>query len=337
MKTGEFLVSGQRPLDHRHASDAKIMTKFEQLIERDGPVILDGGFATQLESMGHDIAGDLWSAALLISDPQAIIDAHRAYLSAGAEIIISASYQASRSGFISLGYSTEEADQLMLSAVKLSQTACAEYLESSISPPQIHPIVAASVGPYGATMHDGSEYTGDYDISDEALTEFHLSRLKVLDASGADVLAVETIPNFREAEILCGLLETVSTPAWISFACRDALRISDGSMLRDVARLFAGHRRVHAVGINCTSPTFILPLIDEVRAGATDKPVIVYPNSGETYHTEDNSWSGASCDLENDFNVEAWFKAGAKFIGGCCRTSPADIRAIKRCLFSQAC
>ncbi|SVD57127.1 uncharacterized protein METZ01_LOCUS409981, partial [marine metagenome] len=122
----------------------------------------------------------------------------------------------------------------------------------------------------------------------------------------------------------------VSTPAWISFACRDALKISDGSMLRDAASLFAGHHRVHAVGINCTPPEFILPLIGEVRAGASDKPVVVYPNSGETYHTEDNSWSGVPCDLENDFNVNAWVESGAKLIGGCCRTSPADIYAISR-------
>ena len=307
----------------------EILNKFEQMLDCETPVILDGGLATQLESMGHDIGGELWSASLLASDPRAIVNAHRAYLDAGADVIISASYQASRSGFMSLGYSAEESDQLLLSAVKLGQIACEEYLKTS-PPTSKHPIVAASIGPYGAIMHDGSEYTGDYRVSDEVLTEFHSSRLKVLDAAGADVLAVETIPNFREAEILCGLLETVSTPAWISFACCDALKISDGAMLRDVASLFSGHERVHAVGINCTPPEFILPLIGEVRSGAADKPVVVYPNSGETYHSKDNSWSGVACDLENDFNVDEWITAGARLIGGCCRTSPADIYAISR-------
>lgn len=309
------------------------MNKFRLLLEREGPVILDGGLATQLEAMGRDIGSDLWSAALLASEPRAVIDAHRAYLDAGAECIISASYQASRAGFMSHGHSAAEADHLIVSAVELALAARDEYLSDNPGI-QYQPIVAASVGPYGAAMHDGSEYTGNYDVADDDLRRFHSLRLHVLDACGADVLAVETIPNFHEAEILCNLLEDVSTPAWVSFACRDERNISDGSRFRRAASLYSNHPCVLAVGINCTPPQFVLPLIDEMKSAAPDKAIVVYPNSGETYHVEDNSWSGQACDLDKEFNVNAWHSAGAKLIGGCCRTGPADIARIKSRLTS---
>ena len=304
------------------------MNRFRQLLDRAGPIILDGGLATQLESMGCDIDGDLWSASLLVRNPRAIVDAHLAYLDAGAECIISASYQASRSGFMSRGHSEAEADRLIASAVELARTARDEYLADNPGV-EYQPAIAASVGPYGAIMHDGSEYTGAYDVSDDELRRFHASRLDVLDASGADVLAVETIPNFREAQVLCRLLEEVSTPAWVSFACRDQRNISDGSPLRAAAGLFAKHPRILAVGVNCTPPRLVSPLIDEVKSGAPGKAIVVYPNSGETYRSADNSWSGEACDLEKDFNVCAWRRAGAKLIGGCCRTGPGDIAKIR--------
>lgn len=309
------------------------MNKFEQALHEDRIIILDGGFATQLESMGFDISGNLWSAKLLDSNPQAIVDAHRAYLGAGADCIISASYQASRKGFMSMGKTADEADRLIVSAVKLALVARREYLADK-SPVDFSPLVAASVGPFGAIMHDGSEYTGDYDVVAEDLRCFHEERLILLDRSGADVLAVETIPNFVEAKVLSELLEHVNTPAWVSFACRDAEHISDGTSLSDAAALFADHPRVLALGINCTPPEFITPLIREMRRVAPGKPVVVYPNSGEHYHAEDNSWSGDVCDLDRDFNVLDWHEAGARFIGGCCRTGPEDISAIRNRLLT---
>jgi homocysteine S-methyltransferase len=178
-------------------------------------------------------------------------------------------------------------------------------------------------------VHDGSEYTGVYRIADEDLGAFHAGRLRLLDGAGADLLAVETIPNFREAQILCDLLDDVTTPAWVSFACRDQRNISDGSRLWAAAGLFADHPNVLAIGINCTAPAHIEALIGEVAAAAPDKAIIVYPNSGETYQSDDNSWSGDACDLDKDFDVAAWRKAGAKLIGGCCRTTPADIASIR--------
>ena len=304
------------------------MNTFEQLLERDGPVVLDGGFATQLESMGHNIDGDLWSAKLLASNPRAIVDAHIAYLEAGAEIIVSASYQASRAGFMSHGMNAEEADRLIVSAVTLALEAREKFL--SENPAALSPLIAASVGPWGATVHDGSEYTGQYDIADDDLGAFHAERLRLLDSAGADLLAVETIPNFREAQILCDLLDDTSTPAWVSFACRDGRNLSDGSRVWAAAGLFADHANVPALGINCTAPAHITSLIREVAAAAPDKKIVVYPNSGETYHSRDNRWSGKACDLDSDFDVAGWWAAGAKLIGGCCRTSPEDIAAIRK-------
>jgi homocysteine S-methyltransferase len=312
---------------------AETTSRIRQLLDRHGPVILDGGLATQLEAMGFDIDSELWSAALLASEPRAIVDAHLAYLEAGAECIISASYQASRAGFVSRGYSAAEADRLIISSVELACTARDEFLSTNTDV-QVQPVVAASVGPYGATVHDGSEYTGNYDVSDQDLHRFHASRLQLLDTAGADVLAVETIPNFREAEILRELLEDVATPAWVAFACRDARYISDGSEFAAAVALFSKHHRVLAVGINCTPPEFVLPLIETAKSVAPDKAIIAYPNSGETFHAEDNSWSGQACDLDKDFNVHAWHAAGAKLIGGCCRTGPQDIARIKSRLSS---
>ncbi len=254
---------------------------FEKALLRAGPVVLDGGLATELETQGFDIAGVLWSAALLQSNPGAIVNAHRAYLDAGADCIISASYQASRLGFMSLGLSATASDQLIASSVKLARTARSEFLAANPTTNR-SPIVAASVGPYGAALADGSEYTGSYDISLTELREFHASRLEILDRSGADVLACETIPDIVEAQVLCELLRDVATPAWIAFSCRDEQRISDGTKLREAVALFADHPRVLATGVNCTPPGLITALIGEVQKGAPQKAVVVYPNSGET-------------------------------------------------------
>ena len=305
------------------------MNIFEEALLRGETVLLDGGLATELETQGFDIAGVLWSAALLQSNPGAIVNAHRAYLDAGADCIISASYQASRLGFMSLGLSAAASDQLIAGSVELARTARSEFLAAN-STTNKSPIVAASVGPYGAALADGSEYTGSYDISAAELREFHSSRLEILDRSGADVLACETIPDIVEAEVLCDLLRDVATPAWIAFSCRDERRISDGTLLSEAVALFADHPRVLATGINCTPPGLITALIGEVRIGAPQKAVVVYPNSGETYHAADNSWSGSAGDADPEFDISAWLDAGATLIGGCCRTGPENIASIGR-------
>ncbi len=301
---------------------------FVEALASPGSILLDGGLATELEARGYDISTALWSAGLLQSDSQAIVDVHRAFLDAGARCIISASYQASRQGFMSLGISANAADELIASSVSLARTARQQYLDDNSGTDPV-PIVAASVGPYGATLNDGSEYTGNYSIGQNALRDFHEERLAILDRAGADVLACETIPNYQEAQVLCELLKDVISPAWISFSCSDELHISDGTPLAEVADLFRDHPKVLAIGINCTAPRLISRLIDQVRAAAPNKAIVVYPNSGEKYDAEDHSWSGTTSPVEVATAAEAWRDAGAKLIGGCCRMGPQHIGAIR--------
>jgi len=300
------------------------MNLFEEALSHHRTLLLDGGLATELEAQGHDINGTLWSASLLRTNPQAIVDAHLAYLEAGAQCIISASYQASRHGLMSLGISAEEADALIVSSVHLARQACDLFLERHPDA-GYRPIVAASVGPFGAALHDGSEYTGQYDIDDAGLRQFHQERLSLLDASGADVLACETIPNATEAAVLCDLLMTASTPAWISFSCRNSHCISDGTYLRTVAEMFGDHPRVLAIGINCTAPHLVSTLIGEIRQAAPGKAIIVYPNSGEKYESASNSWFGMTSPVECADAAVSWRNAGADIIGGCCRVGPNHI------------
>lgn len=287
-------------------------TGFAQLLLRNTPTVIDGGLATQLEAQGCDINNPLWSASVIASNPQAIIDAHRAYLEAGAEVIITASYQATD-------------PVLLLRSVELALQARDEYQSASGN----RALVAASVGPYGAVLSDGSEYTGDYAIDVDELHDFHRGRLELLDSSGADLLACETIPSRAEAIALGHLLRSVQSPAWISFSCRDGQHLNDGTPIEEVADLFRNHPRVLALGINCTLPQHVLSLIERLRAVLPDKAIVVYPNSGEVFDAQDKTWSGVVTAEDWATAAQAWAAAGANIIGGCCRTGPQHIRAIR--------
>ncbi len=301
---------------------------FANALRRDGPILIDGGLATQCETQGCDLNNSLWSAALLRLQPEALVAAHRAYLEAGAECIATASYQASRRGFMSLGVGKNEADDLIVRSVDLARQAISEFRRNSGGEPE--PWIAASIGPYGAALHDGSEYTGDYSVTSDELREFHEQRLGLLDKENPDVLACETIPSLAEAKVLCELLKDCRSPAWISFSCCDGGHISDGTPIGQVARLFVNHPRVMAVGVNCTAPNLMLPLIAELRSVIPDKAIIVYPNSGEIYDATDNSWSGTATADECGAAAATWAAAGAKIVGGCCRMGPEHIREIRR-------
>ena len=302
-------------------------TAFAALIGQDRAVVLDGGLATQLEAQGHNIDGVLWSAMLLHTNPRAIVLAHRAYLDAGAEIVTSASYQASRAGFHQLGISADDADALIVSSVSLARQACDEFQRDNAEIAEAR-LVAASVGPYGAVLMDGSEYTGDYGISRSVLRDFHEQRLALLDSTNADVLACETIPSLEEVGVLAELLAKAQTPAWISFSCRDDNSLSDGTPIADAAALLKDHPTVLAVGINCTPPQFTVSLVSNIAEAAPGKAIIAYPNSGERYAAHDNSWSGAADSDDIATAAAAWVDAGAKLVGGCCRVGPAQISAI---------
>ena len=312
-------------INHIHNRDKNL---FEKALSRDGVVVLDGGLATQLETQGCDIGDELWSAGMLQSNPAAIVDAHLAFLEGGAEIIISASYQASRMGFMSVGLSEQQADDLIVKSVELACAARKQFLEAH---PEsgLTPIVAASIGPYGAAMHDGSEYTGEYEVDEQGLRQFHEGRLRLLDKSGADVLACETIPNKSEANVLHDLLMDVELPAWVSFSCRDERCISDGTPLQGASRIFRDHPRVLALGVNCTAPHLITSLIGEIKMVVPHKAIVVYPNSGETYEVADNSWHGSASPAKCADESRIWLNAGAKVIGGCCRVGPEHITAIR--------
>ena len=301
---------------------------FIRALERDVPLILDGGLATQLEAQGCDISNALWSASLLQSNPEAIVEAMRAYLDAGAECIATASYQASREGFANVGLSGEEANALMLLSVDLAEQARSEYLAANPGA-DFTPLIAASIGPYGAMLHDGSEYEGNYGVSAATLRDFHAPRLQLFDASNADVIAVETIPSALEARVLVELLADCESPAWISFSCTDETYLVDGTPVAEVAGLFRDHPTVVAVGINCTPPQFVPELIRKVKVTVPKKAVIAYPNSGEIYSAEDNAWFGTVTPGDCASAASAWVDAGARIVGGCCRMGPEHIRAIR--------
>jgi homocysteine S-methyltransferase len=293
--------------------------------------LLDGGLATQLEASGYELNHKLWSARLLLEKPEAIIDAHLAYLRAGAQCIISASYQASIDGFMQAGLSRPRAEDTIKLSVQLAQEAVELFCRESL--PAKRPLVAASIGPYGACLADGSEYHGRYDLDEEALVEFHRSRVALLGASDADLLACETIPSLPEAAALGTLLSEQHTPAWLSFSCADEKHLNDGHPISTAAALLNDNKNIFALGVNCTSPQYINPLIKQLKA-STDKVIVVYPNSGERFDAVDKTWHGTALPRDCAQAAVGWYESGAGIIGGCCRMGPEHIREIAKAISS---
>jgi homocysteine S-methyltransferase len=280
-------------------------------------LICDGGLATELEARGHDLSDPLWSARLLADDPDEIVAVHAAYFRAGAQIATTASYQASFEGFAARGIDRDRAVELLCRSVELARVARDETGGGGL--------VAASIGPYGAALADGSEYRGRYGLSVEALTRWHRPRLEILAAAGADVLACETVPDADEAEALVDLVRTAGVPAWLSYTI-DRTNTRAGQPLAEAFAVAAGVDEIVAVGVNCCAPADVLPAID--IASRIGKPVIVYPNSGERW--DGGSWTGAA-----QYSAELagqWIAAGARIVGGCCRVGPADIAAVAESL-----
>lgn len=290
------------------------------------PLLLDGGLSNELERQGCDLNQKLWSATLLESNPEAIILAHLAYLEAGARCIITSSYQATLPGFMAIGYDEESAKALILKSVQLAEEARNRFLSSN--PHASKPLIAASIGPYGAYLADGSEYRGDYVIADQDLWDFHQPRIKLLDDSKADLLACETIPGFQEAKVLSAILENAKKPAWVSFSCKDGQHINDGTPIEQCAAYFADHPTVYAIGVNCTSPEFISALIRSIKTQSRNKRIVVYPNSGAVYHAESKTWAGLSDLPSCELMVKEWMDLGADIIGGCCGIGPEQIKAM---------
>lgn len=293
--------------------------------------VLDGGMATELERRGCNIFGPLWSAQVLDTSPSAIEQVHLDYLRAGADCISTVSYQVSAIGYLELGRSREDAAHALRQSVALAQAARDQYRsESNVITESKWPIaIAASLGPYGAALHNGAEYHGRYDIGFDALVDFHAERLAVVTNTEADLAALETIPSLEEAQaILHALAQFPNLRAWLSFACRNATHVAHGESLAECAALLNGYEQVVAMGINCTHPRFIADLIG-VAGAATEKPVFVYPNSGEAWDAANRRWLGTSDVAEYGELASTWFQAGARAVGGCCRTTPAHIRAVR--------
>lgn len=287
----------------------------------DRAVVLDGGLATLLERHGHDLSSDLWSARLLRDDPAAIERAHREFFAAGAEVATTASYQVSFEGFGAAGVDRDEVEQLIRRSVTLAASA-----RDAVEPDGW---VAASVGPYGAVLADGSEYRGDYDLDVAGLRAFHRPRLDVLASTvgeHADVLAVETIPCLAEVEAVLAELDGTGVPAWLSLSAADGCTRA-GEPLEEAFAMAADVAEVLAVGVNCTTPA---DASDVVGLAGARGPAVVYPNSGQSWNATTRAWEGRSAFHADD--VSTWVSAGARLVGGCCRVGPEDIASLRATL-----
>jgi homocysteine S-methyltransferase len=281
-----------------------------------GGVLLDGGLGTLLEARGHDLSSSLWSARLLMEHPEAILDAHREYFRAGADVAISASYQVSYDALTAIGQGAGAVDELLRLSISLAAEARDEIRAGGW--------VAASVGPFGASRADGSEYHGGYGLTVAELRDWHRRRLEVLIDAGADVLAVETIPSLAEVEAIVSEIDGTGMPAWISVTCADGL-LRSGESLERAFEIASDIDEVIAVGVNCTHPRDIAAALAAARK-ATSVPVIVYPNSGETWDAVGRRWTGEP-GLSGRL-VQEWIELGAAAVGGCCRIGPEQIASL---------
>lgn len=289
-------------------------------------IILDGGLSDALAGRGHELTGELWTARLLRDAPAEVAAAHRAYYEAGARVATTASYQASVAGFERAGMTPHEAEKLITRSVTIAREVRDEVVGSADD--DVERLVAASVGPYGAVLADGSEYRGRYGLSPKALRDFHGPRMELLARAEPDLLALETIPDLDEVAVLLDLVDELAVPAWLSCTVAGD-RLRDGRPAADAFALAAGRPSIIAVGVNCCAPGDALPGISSAIE-ASGKPAVVYPNSGETWDAAGREWTGAA--TVDPALAASWAEAGARFIGGCCRVGPRAIAEIAQAL-----
>ncbi|MCP4884487.1 MAG: homocysteine S-methyltransferase [Flavobacteriales bacterium] len=294
------------------------------------PLILDGGLSNVLESFGCDLNQELWSAKMLIDQPELIKRAHLAYLEAGAQCITSSSYQATLSGFERIGLNRSDATKMMIKSIELADEARSVFIKKNNQSESI--FLAASIGPYGAFLADGSEYRGDYRISDNELRQFHAEKIHILESTNVDFLAFETIPSLQEIQILSELISQSKKQCWISFSCRDSEFLNDGSKIIDALKICSSTNNLFALGVNCTAPKYISSIIKKIRPLVQDKKIIIYPNSGEIYLPESKSWKGISDPDIFQKMASEWLDLGVDIIGGCCRIGPDHITKLSQSL-----
>ncbi|MBI0029549.1 MULTISPECIES: homocysteine S-methyltransferase [unclassified Gilliamella] len=301
------------------------------LLEQKKHMIIDGALASELQRRGCDLNDSLWSAKVLIEQPELIQQVHYDYFKAGADCAITASYQATPMGFAQKGIELEESIKLIKTSVKLAQQAKMQYLNDIKEDKAL--LIAGSVGPYGAYLANGSEYTGDYQLSESEFIAFHKDRVTALIDAGVDILACETMPSFLEIKALTKLIQQFPmVNCWFSLTLKDQQHISDGTPLTEVIEYLNSIEQIVSVGINCIALEKVTPAL-EVLSKLTSKPLIVYPNSGEEYDPTTKQWHKNhhhNCTFANQ--LDTWIKLGAKLIGGCCQTTPEDIVEIHQLL-----
>jgi homocysteine S-methyltransferase len=301
----------------------------KDLMERKGSVVIDGAMSTALEKKGCDLNDALWSAKVLIEEPQKIFDVHYDYFVSGANVAITASYQATEAGFLKKGLSSERARGLIELSARLASDARREFTEKNPGTDAADYLIAGAVGPYGAYLANGAEYTGDYSLTAQEYEDFHILRMQALRAGGADFFAFETLPRIDEASVLLALARRLGMSSWVTFTLRDSEHISSGESLADAARLCDRDGGVDAIGLNCVKRELVSDALKLIRS-VSDKPLIVYPNSGEQYDPKTKTWSHPSGSRGWEQFVPQWHSLGALCIGGCCRTLPSDIVEIAR-------
>jgi homocysteine S-methyltransferase len=297
------------------------------------PVVLDGGLSTQLTRLGEDINGSLWTGRVLLANPSAVTRAQADFVRAGADVVITASYQVSRRGFEEAGLTSGQADAALMAATSAARAAVDAVPGSSAR-------VAASVGPYGAILHDGSEYRGRYGLTRQQLVDFHRERLDVLVSSRPDLLAVETIPDVAEAEALVDVLaDHPDMPAWLTFSAMDDAHVCAGQSIEEAVTVAASAPSVVAVGINCTDPRYVTGLVRRMRS-VSDLPIVVYPNAGGEWDASDGEWHGVVTEgpagAFPDRMVREWLDSGAAAVGGCCGTDAGAISRIAQLMAQSA-
>ncbi len=312
------------------------ITTLSGILAAGANLTVDGALATELEARGCQLHDALWSAKVLLEEPDLVRRVHLDYFRSGASVAITASYQATPQGFAQRGISADTALELIALSVRLADEARREYLSESPVPRPL--LVAGSVGPYGAYLADGSEYRGDYSLSGEEFLEFHRPRIAALVDAGADVLACETLPSLPEAAALLTLIKEYDVEAWLSFTLRDGGHISDGTPLAQVAALVAEQPLAAAIGVNCVPLELVSPAL-RALGKVTDMPLIAYPNSGERYDPVSKTWGPAADGPAGPGSkppaglaggTPIWRELGARLIGGCCRTTPRDIAAVAK-------
>ena len=299
------------------------------VLDKNGIMVIDGSMSTALEALGANTKSSLWTAAALAEQPELVKQVHLDYFRAGADCGITCSYQATIPGLTAHGYTVEEAEKIIADSVKMFLEARDEWWdEEGREAGRAYPVCLAGIGPYGAYLADGSEYRGNYGVSDQTLYDFHRRRMEILKEAGADVMLIETQPSLNEALIEAGIAEELGADYWISFSCRDGLRINEGDLIRDcAAALSKDHPGLKMIGVNCSKPEYIVSLIHELR-NAADIPVGVYPNSGLIYDPGTKTWTAPEGRLDFGAYALEYMKAGALAVGGCCTTDAGHIRQV---------